>query len=183
MNVPVIIVLKGVKPTAEKRLHGDDLEFNRFHRVLRLLMDSPLNKSKKMKIYIHTARNALVELSYLLEVPENPADLSDAMSYLLKRMVIKSSDGTVLGKVVKNPVTNHLPPNSTKIRLSPRGCKMSSKDLESSLERGFVFFIDIGREEEREEAEFDMKLSDFKLSPESCCAKITNMLEELLQIF
>ncbi|ADM10898.1 putative Mra1-like protein [Encephalitozoon intestinalis ATCC 50506] len=180
MNAPITVVLKGVRPTCES--NEENPEFERFYRVLKLLMDSPLNKSKKLCVYIHTTRNVLIELSYLLEVPENPIELSDVMSYLLKRLVVKSSDGTVLAKVIKNPINNHLPPNSTKIRLSPRGSRVSLKDLESHIERGLAFFVGVGADEKKE-GEFDMKLSNFKLSPENCCAKLTSILEEMLGIF
>ncbi|KAG5858876.1 EMG1/NEP1 methyltransferase [Encephalitozoon hellem] len=180
MSGALAVVLKGARVTCEN--HECDVEFNRFHRTLRLLMDSPLSKSKKMHVYVHTTRNVLVEINYLLEVPEDPIELSDVMSYLLRRLVIKSSDGTVLAKVIKNPIESHLPPNTTKVILSSKGCKMSSKDLEPYMERGLAFFVGL-REEEKKEAEISMKLSNFKLSPESCCVKLTSMFEEMLGIF
>lgn len=182
MTTPLTIVLKGAQLTCEKRPHEDSQGFHRLHRVLRLLMDSPLSKAHKLQVYVHTQKNVLVKLSHLLEIPEDPAQLNEVMAHLLKRLVVKSGDGTVLAKVVKNPVASHLPPNSTRVRLSPAGCRVLPRDLEPSLERGFVFFVSVGGSE-KEEVEVCMKISDFRLSPEACCAKLTSMFEELTGIF
>ncbi|AFN82371.1 putative Mra1-like protein [Encephalitozoon romaleae SJ-2008] len=180
MSAPLVFVLKGAKLTCESR--EDDPEFNRSHKAIQLLMDSPLNKSRKIHVYVHTTSNVLIELSHLLEVPESPIEFSDVMSYLLRRLVVKSSDGAVLAKVIKNPIEKHLPPNSTKVVLSSRGCRMSPKDFEPYIERGLVFFINIGKVEKKE-GEVTMKVSNFKLSPVSCCTKLTNMFEDMLGVF
>lgn len=180
MSAPLVVVLEGARLTCEGR--GGDPEFNRSHKALQLLMDSPLNKSKKMHVYVHTTGNVLIELNYLLEVPESPIEFSDVMSYLLRRLVVKSSDGAVLAKVIKNPIERHLPPNSTKVILSSKGCRMSPKDFEPCIERGLVFFINIGKEGKKE-GDVSMKLSNFKLSPGSCCTKLTSMLEDILGVF
>lgn len=183
MDAPLTIVLRGAQLTHKDKACAYDLRFANTHQSLRLLLDSPLNKSSKLRIYVHTVENVLVEVNSLIEISSDPREFSNTMSYLLKRFVVKASDGTVLAKVIKNPVTGHLPPNSTKAALSSKGSRVSKEDLKSSLRRGFVFFVAALPGEEEEDGEFSMKVSDFELSVENSCIKLVSIFEELLEVF
>lgn len=179
---PVTVVLRGASLARKAKGLERDPRIQKTHQALRLLLDSPLSKSDKLRIYVHTTENVLVELSHLIDIPGDCEEFNNLMSYLLRRLVVKAGDGTVLAKVVKNPVTSYLPPNSTKMGLSAEGRQVPKEELASSVQRGFVFFVDMEAREEKD-VEFDMKLSDFELSIGSCCVKLTSVFEELLEIF
>lgn len=90
------------------------------HQVLLTLLDSPLNKAGYLQIYIHTARNVLIEVNPHVRLPRTFKRFSGLMVQLLHKLSIrsKSSSSSKLLKVIKNPITDHLPPNCRKITLS-----------------------------------------------------------------
>lgn len=90
------------------------------HQVLLTLLDSPLNKAGYLQIYIHTARNVLIEVNPHVRLPRTFKRFSGLMVQLLHKLSIRStsSSSAKLLKVIKNPVTDHLPPNCRKITLS-----------------------------------------------------------------
>lgn len=179
MNVPLTVVLKSAQLADGK----DHVRFLKTHQALRMLLDSPLNKAGKLRTYVHTMENVLVELSHLIEIPADSGDFGELMSYLLRRLVVKASDGTVLARTVKNPVSKYLPPNSTKIGLSAGGTRMSRDVFEPGIHNGFTFFVDVMSGESGEEGELSICVSDFELSVETHCARIVQVFEELLDVF
>lgn len=89
-----------------------------------MLLDSPLNRAGKLQIYFHTTSNVLVEVSPQCRIPRTfnrfcglMRELSIVLIYkytrfavqLLVKRVIKTEDGTILMRVIKNPVTQYLP--------------------------------------------------------------------------
>lgn len=90
------------------------------HQVLLTLLDSPLNKAGYLQVYIHTARNVLIEVNPSVRLPRTFKRFSGLMVQLLHKLSIRatSSSATKLLKVIKNPITDHLPPNCRKITLS-----------------------------------------------------------------
>lgn len=90
------------------------------HQVLLTLLDSPLNKAGFLQIYIHTARNVLIEVNPHVRLPRTFKRFSGLMVQLLHKLSIRStsSSSSKLLKVIKNPITDHLPPNCRKITLS-----------------------------------------------------------------
>ena len=74
------------------------------------VLDSPLNKCGKLKVYIHTEKNVLIEVNPKTRIPRTFKRFSGLMVQLLHRLKIRSSDGNdMLLKVVKNPISRHLP--------------------------------------------------------------------------
>ena len=52
--------------------HGRDLSESRpdiTHQCLLALLDSPLNKAGKLQVYIHTTKNALIEINPHVRIP------------------------------------------------------------------------------------------------------------------
>lgn len=90
------------------------------HQVLLTLLDSPLNKAGHLQIYIHTARNVLIEVNPHVRLPRTFKRFSGLMVQLLHKLSIRStaSSATKLLKVIKNPITDHLPAKCHKITLS-----------------------------------------------------------------
>ena len=77
------------------------------------LLDSPLNKAGLLQVYIHTDSNVLIEVSPHLRIPRTYKRFAGLMVQLLHKMKIRSSDGKkTLLRVIKNPITAHLPPGA-----------------------------------------------------------------------
>ena len=81
------------------------------HGELMSVLDSPLNKAGKVIVYFHTENNVLVEVNPSCRIPRTFKRFSGLMVQLLHRLKIRSSDGNdTLLKVIKNPMSRHLPP-------------------------------------------------------------------------
>lgn len=80
------------------------------HQELMAVLDSPLNKAGKVKVYVHTEKNVMIEINPKTRIPRTFKRFSGLMVKLLHRLKIRSSDGRdMLLKVVKNPISRHLP--------------------------------------------------------------------------
>ncbi|OLY83671.1 Ribosomal RNA small subunit methyltransferase mra1 [Smittium mucronatum] len=101
---------------------GLDLSHSRpdiTHQCLLSLLDSPLNKAGKLQVYIRTTKNVLIEINPQVRIPRTFKRFSGLMVQLLHKLSIRSANGTEkLMKVIKNPITDHLPVNSRKICFS-----------------------------------------------------------------
>jgi rRNA small subunit pseudouridine methyltransferase Nep1 len=82
------------------------------------LLDSPLNKAGLLQIYIHTSRGVLIEVNPCVRIPRTFRRFSGLMVQLLHKLYIRSVDGPQkLFRVVKNPVTDYLPPDCLKLSI------------------------------------------------------------------
>ncbi|TBT96491.1 EMG1/NEP1 methyltransferase [Hamiltosporidium magnivora] len=155
------------------------------HQCLLSLLDSPLNKAGKLKIYIKTVQNVLIDVNSEIRIPRSLNRFNGLMDELLKRMKIKSENGKILLKVIKNPVTEYLPPNIIKIGLSQHGKQLEKDKIIDKLENGYCFFVKAipSGKDDFEFAEFFLKISDYSLSASVTVSKICHLFEELLQIF
>lgn len=80
------------------------------HQELMAVLDSPLNKSGKVKVYVHTEKNVLIEINPKTRIPRTFKRFSGLMVQLLHKLKIRSADGNdMLLKVIKNPISRHLP--------------------------------------------------------------------------
>ncbi|KAG5440106.1 hypothetical protein PCK2_000618 [Pneumocystis canis] len=85
-------------------------------QCLLTLLDSPLNKAGLLEIYVHTSKNVLIEVNPKIRIPRTFKRFSGLMVQLLHKLSIRSIDGNEkLLKVIKNPITDYLPPNCKKI--------------------------------------------------------------------
>lgn len=131
------------------------------HQELLALLDSPLNKAGKLRVYVHSASNVLIEVNPKCRIPRTykrfaglmgayPVVMSCVPSraglvgrsmidstdptqpfprppptvQLLHKLKVRSADGkATLLKVVKNPISRHLPP----------GCKVYGMSVTGNL--------------------------------------------------
>lgn len=92
------------------------------HRSLLALLDSPLNKAGKLKIYVHTNTNVVIEVNPSVRIPRTYKRFAGLMVQLLHKLKIRASDGPeVLLKCIKAPVEQHLPTGCVKIGTSVQG--------------------------------------------------------------
>ncbi|XP_020359319.2 ribosomal RNA small subunit methyltransferase NEP1 [Oncorhynchus kisutch] len=81
------------------------------HQCLLMLMDSPLNRAGLLQVYIHTERNALIEINPQTRIPRTFNRFCGLMVQLLHKLSVRAADGPQrLLKLIKNPVSDHLPP-------------------------------------------------------------------------
>ncbi|XP_065174858.1 ribosomal RNA small subunit methyltransferase NEP1-like [Sycon ciliatum] len=89
------------------------------HQCLMMLLDSPLNRAGRLQVYIHTTRNVLIEINPHTRLPRTFSRFCGLMVQLLHKLSIHASDGPhKLLKVIKNPVTDHLPTKCPRILMS-----------------------------------------------------------------
>jgi len=89
------------------------------HQCLLMLMDSPLNRAGLLQVYIHTERNALIEINPQTRIPRTFSRFCGLMVQLLHKLSVRAADGPMrLLKLIKNPVSDHLPPGCPRIGTS-----------------------------------------------------------------
>lgn len=102
-------------------------------------MDSPLAKSGRLKIFIHTTKNILIDIDPSCRIPRTFKRFCGLMVQLLHSRKIKAvdTDKTLL-KVIKNPITRHLPAGSVKIGMSVEGELVNINEFIRRSELRFV---------------------------------------------
>ncbi|KAK1163339.1 ribosomal RNA small subunit methyltransferase NEP1 [Acipenser oxyrinchus oxyrinchus] len=89
------------------------------HQSLLMLMDSPLNRAGLLQVYIHTERNVLIEVNPQTRIPRTFDRFCGLMVQLLHKLSVRAADGPQkLLRVIKNPVSDHLPAGCVKIGTS-----------------------------------------------------------------
>lgn len=95
------------------------------HQCLLMLFDSPLNRAGLLQVYIHTMNNILIEINPQTRFPRTFKRFASLMVQLLYKSSIKSANGPeFLLRVIKNPVTSHLPVGCRKIGTSFKAEKL-----------------------------------------------------------
>lgn len=182
---PIIFLIQNAQISSKKKEKHKSTRPDITHQCLLTLLDSPLNKAGKLKIFIHTTENILIEVNPAIRVPRTPSRFNGLISQLLMKHKIKALSGEILLKVIKNPLSMHVKPNLIWVMLCKDGIKMEKNELRKGLERGYLFFVNaIARGEDKgEECEMRMKVSDFGLSAAIACGKVCNIFEEIYSIF
>lgn len=186
---PIIFIIQQAQLRTKNRKHEKRVKAierpDITHQCLLTLLDSPLNIAGKLRVYIHTTDNLLIEINPATRIPRTLSRFMGLMTQLMSKLKIRTEKGEVLMRVIKNPISIHLPPNTVKVSLSKEGTKMDRKYLEKTLARGYTFFVNVisTGKDICEDPEVTMKVSDFGLSAALCCAKVCNMFEEIYNIF
>jgi rRNA small subunit pseudouridine methyltransferase Nep1 len=80
------------------------------HQCLLMLFDSPLNRANLLQVFVHTQKKVLIEINPQTRIPRTFDRFCGLMVQLLHKLNIRAADTSQkLMKVIKNPVTNHLP--------------------------------------------------------------------------
>jgi len=120
----------------KKKLKRDPKEFRPdiCHQELLALIDSPLNKSGHLQVYIRTSKKVLIEVNPSIRIPRTYKRFSGLIVQLLHKMKIKAgTSSTTLMKVIKNPFSQHLPPGTRVYGMSCQGTLYSPVGLAHSL--------------------------------------------------
>ncbi|KAL3276450.1 hypothetical protein HHI36_011831 [Cryptolaemus montrouzieri] len=99
------------------------------HQCLLMLFDSPLNRAGLLQVYAHTHNNVLIEFNPQTRIPRTFKRFAGLMVQLLHKFSVRAESGPKLIKVIKNPITDHLPVGVRKIAMS-----FSSKEVKHCKE-------------------------------------------------
>ena len=168
------------------------------HQCLLTLLDSPLNKAGRLTIYIRTAKNVLIKVHPQMRVPRTARRFYGLMAELLVKFKVRGTAGSEpLLRVIKNPITSHLPvgtrrvvctynsDNTMDIREHAKSVVDSGTEYADSKGVNNVLYVvgAIAHGKITEEwAEEDLCLSDYPLSASTVCSRITYAYECLHDI-
>ncbi|PIK50920.1 putative ribosomal RNA small subunit methyltransferase NEP1 [Apostichopus japonicus] len=151
------------------------------HQCLLMLFDSPLNRAGLLQVFVHTTRNALIQISPQTRIPRTLDRFSGLMVQLLHKLSIHASDGPQkLMKVIKNPVSSHLPLGCKKYCTSfaakrcvnPRELAATNKTVVVVVGAMAHGKLDLDYTEE------EVAISQYPLSAALTCAKVCSGFEE-----
>ncbi|CAG8632889.1 2441_t:CDS:2 [Paraglomus occultum] len=156
------------------------------HQCLMQLLDSPLNKAGLLQVYIHTARNVLIEVNPHVRIPRTFKRFCGLMVQLLHKLCITSENNSVkLLRVVKNPVTQYLPIACRKLTLSYDAPTVRLKDYLPTIPPDHSICVAIGAMAHGEDNFADdwvdekIGISEYSLSAAVACSKFCCALEDL----
>jgi rRNA small subunit pseudouridine methyltransferase Nep1 len=89
------------------------------HQCLLMLFDSPLNRANLLQVYVHTQKKVLIEINPQTRIPRTFDRFCGLMVQLLHKLSIRAADTSQkLLKIIKNPITDHLPVGCAKYTTS-----------------------------------------------------------------
>ncbi|XP_015608603.1 ribosomal RNA small subunit methyltransferase NEP1 [Cephus cinctus] len=152
------------------------------HQCLLMLMDSPLNRAGLLQVYIHTEKNVLIEVNPQTRIPRTFKRFAGLMVQLLHKFSVRASDGPMkLLKVIRNPVTDHLPVGCPKIAMSFSANRVQNprelvlKDEPIAIVVGAMAHGAVNPDY----AEDTISISNYPLSGALTCSKLCTAFEEV----
>ncbi|RKF79749.1 Ribosomal RNA small subunit methyltransferase NEP1 [Golovinomyces cichoracearum] len=156
------------------------------HQCLLTLLDSPINKAGKLQIYIHTAKGVLIEVAPTVRLPRTFKRFAGLMVQLLHRLSIRSVNSQEkLLRVIKNPITDHLPPNCRKVTLSFDAPLVKVREYVENIadkESICVFIGAMAKGSDNFADQFvdeKISISNFSLSASVACSKFCHAAEDV----
>lgn len=156
------------------------------YQCLQFLLQCPLNRANRLQIYVRTQNNELFRVDPQLAIPDDFKEFTKIMVQLLHnlRPVRAKKCSKQLLKLIKNPVTLHLPVGSYIYGTSSKAKRVvRPKELvpaEDSKCKNVTIVIGAMAHEscEPEYIHETVSISKYPLSAALVCAKITSAFEE-----
>lgn len=159
------------------------------HQCLLTLLDSPLNKAGLLQVYIHTAKGVLIEVNPHVRIPRTFKRFSGLMVQLLHKLSIRSVKGSEkLLRVIRNPVTEHFPPNTHKITLSFDAPVQRLSSYLPTVPKDHTLAVFVGAMAHGKDSFADdvvdekISISEYSLSASVACGKFCCALEEFWDV-
>ncbi|XP_070573295.1 ribosomal RNA small subunit methyltransferase NEP1-like [Ptychodera flava] len=152
------------------------------HQCLLMLFDSPLNRAGLLQVFVHTENNVLIQISPQTRIPRTFDRFCGLMVQLLHKLSIHAADGPQkLLKVVKNPVSQHLPTGCKKICTSFQSerCVNAREIVPDDKPIVIVIGAMAHGKVSVDYTEEDVAISNYPLSAALTCAKICSAFEEV----
>ncbi|KAH0576910.1 putative Ribosome biogenesis protein NEP1 [Spironucleus salmonicida] len=104
---------------AKNKRKSDEARPDILHQTILSLVDSPLNKAGLLQIFIRTKLNQIIYINPAIKFPRTYKRFAGLMVQLLHKHIIRAADtGDVLLRLIKGPITRHIPLNIDTIMLS-----------------------------------------------------------------
>jgi rRNA small subunit pseudouridine methyltransferase Nep1 len=152
-------------------------------KCLLTLLDSPLNKAGLLQVYIHTAKGVLIEVNPHVRIPRTFKRFSGLMVQLLHKLSIRSVKGSEkLLKVIRNPVSDHFPPNTHKITLSFDAQVQRLSSYLPTVPKDHTLAVFVGAMAHGKDSFADhivdekISISEYSLSASVACGKVSRIL-------
>ena len=191
--------------------HGKDPADYRpdiLHQAMLILLDSPLNKAGLLKLYVRSEKGVLIEVNPQIRIPRTFKRFCGLMTQLLHKLSIRASNGphkllkatsaaatpapfpcpacAFPSQVIKNPVAQHLPPNSRIVLLSVTGKLVSLPEFIPTLPKGAPLVFVAGAmahgKVDVEYADECIAISEYPLSAAAALGRLCNSFENHLGI-
>lgn len=152
------------------------------HQCLLMLMDSPLNRAGLLQVYIHTEKNVLIEINPQTRIPRTFKRFAGLIVQLLHKFSVRASDGPMkLLKVIKNPITDHLPVGCKKLLMSFSSKKIQNpKELVPAEEPIAIVVGAMAHGQVKADyTEDTISISNYPLSGAITCSKLCTAFEDV----
>ena len=115
------------------------------HQCLLALLDSPLNRAGLLRVLVSTADGVLVDVSPACRIPRTYRRFAGLAVQLLHKLRVRAADSAAtLLRVVKGPVTVHLPVGATIVGLEAGARLIDAYDLPAALPAGRPVVVVVG---------------------------------------
>jgi rRNA small subunit pseudouridine methyltransferase Nep1 len=157
-------------------------------QTLLTVLDSPLNKAGKVKgIFVHTAKNVLIQINPQVRLPRTFRRFCGLMVQLLQKLSIRATNGPdKLLRVIKGPLGRHLPTGAHRIGFSRSAERILPMHAHPAIDRTepLVFILGAFAHGHIDDGQVDeyISISQYPLSAAYAVARITNALEQRWEI-
>uniref|UniRef100_A0A0C9S2X7 TSA: Wollemia nobilis Ref_Wollemi_Transcript_16661_1119 transcribed RNA sequence n=1 Tax=Wollemia nobilis TaxID=56998 RepID=A0A0C9S2X7_9CONI len=159
------------------------------HQALLAVLDSPLNKAGRLSaLYVQTQKNVLIEVNPHVRLPRTFKRFCGLMVQLLQKLSIRATNGPdKLLRVIKNPVTKHLPSEARRIGLSHSASKVVwLHDYVAAVNDKIPLVFMVGAmahgKIEADYVDDFISISEYPLSAACCIGRICNAVEQKWKI-
>ena len=171
-----------------KKLNQDPAQYRPdiCHFALLTLLDSPLAKSGKLRVFVRTSENVLIAVDPSTKIPRTYRRFAMLFAQLLTKLKIRAVNSSkILLRTIKNPVTDHVPTNTKFISISNAGALRNPEELAEGFRKQKVALVlqvcpkpDLSKRPEYATETF--KISNFLLSSNAMAAKLAIAFEKEL---
>ncbi|EZG43863.1 putative ribosome biogenesis protein NEP1 [Gregarina niphandrodes] len=175
------------------RAESRDLRPDIVYQCLCALLESPINRSGGLLLYIHTQNGLMIEVNPQLRCPRTYTEFESLFGTLLVKRNVRARGAKVtLLQIVKNDLSQILPPGCRKIGLEVHGRHVDLNHVQQDLQREnknvcqpivvFIGAVAHGSPIARERNEFvedELCISKYHLSAAECCHRICHAVEQV----
>lgn len=147
-------------------------------------MDSPLNKSGLLQVYIKTKNNILIEINPKCRIPRTYNRFEGLMTVLLQKLKIRAKENSeVLLKVIKNPITDHIPLGSLIVSTNEKSRLVDKDDFALNCTKDYKNIVFVVGAISKGDVKIDynhdsVSISSYPLSAGVVCSKICDSFEK-----
>ncbi len=147
-------------------------------------MDSPLNKAGLLQVLIRTNNNILIEINPKCRIPRTYNRFEGLFTVLLKKLKIRAKDSSeVLLKVIKNPISDHIPTGSLIVSMNEKSRLVDRDEYATQCAQEYknvVFVIGaISKGDVNIDYNHDcVSISSYPLSAGVVCSKVCDSFEK-----